>query len=150
MQTIQKFATLGAVLTAMVLSLTLLTTGYASRYDAGVFERVIRNRQRDGSLPQTLPPVAGYAALLDCNRVGDVVVVCTGETEGFSHKHCYTALVADCAGIVDGGAAWMHRYNIAAELDYDNAIARDLVGKRIRIYSMPEHKPSSTRRYIPR
>jgi hypothetical protein len=107
----------------------LLAGGVASRYDPGVFEhRAIPNHQRYGHLPSRLP-VDRYNALADCSRVGDVVLVCY---EG----RCWNALVADCAGIADGGLAWMQTNGIAGEVDYETAVDYGCVGKHIQVFEI--------------
>lgn len=106
------------------LLLTLIVTGVASRYDPGVFESVSTRRgmpKWDGA----------HVAVLDCDRVGDVVLVCYGDD-------CAWARITDCAGIADGGAAWMIRNNIAAELDYETSHRWSCVGQEIEIYEERE------------
>jgi hypothetical protein len=111
-----------------VLLLTSVVTGVASQYDPGVFESVVRVRQAYGSLPDDLPDYDGaYVAVLDCDAVGDQVLVCKG-------ADCRFALVADCAGIADGGYAWMVRNRVAGELDYDTALRLRAVGQEIVIH----------------
>jgi hypothetical protein len=104
----------------------LITSGIASRYDPGVFTRVVLSRSRWQTLPDS--GFDGYIALLDCSRVGDIVMVC------FHNGKCKPMLVADCAGIADGGAAWMINGGYAGEVDYRTAIEEGCVGKRITIY----------------
>ena len=55
---------------------------------------------------------AGFIAVNDCTRVGEMAtLIDPGGRE-------WRVLVADCGGAeVNGGAAWMTRNNIVAELD---------------------------------
>ena len=108
-----------------VLMVSLIATGTASRYDPGVFQTVERNRR--------MPRWAGaHVALLDCDRVGDMVLVCYEED-------CLWARVTDCAGVADGGAAWMIRNHIAAELDYRTSVQHwNCVGQPISVYEVLE------------
>lgn len=101
--------------------------GVASQYDPGVFEQVVRVRQSYGSLPTNLPDYDGaHVAVLDCGDVGQQVLVCRDGA-------CRFALIADCAGIADGGYAWMVRNRIAGELDSATATQLDALGKEIVI-----------------
>ena len=113
---------------------TLLVAGIASRYDPGVFDAVIANRRAYGQLPATVADTR-YIALADCSLVGERVLVCS--------ERCWLALVADCAGVADGGRAWMRSNGIAGEVDYDTAMAEGCVGKRISVYSVwnARHRP---------
>jgi hypothetical protein len=99
---------------------TLIASGAASRYDPGVFELVEHNR----GLPEW---DGAHVALLDCSRVGDVVLLCYS-------GNCVDARVTDCAGVADGGADWMIHGGYAAELDYETALSMDAVGKQVQIY----------------
>lgn len=54
----------------------LPATGLATYYNAGIFERVVRNQVANGSLrPDACPDCVGYAALLWPSDVGRVVCV---------------------------------------------------------------------------
>ena len=112
-----------------VLIAVIAVTGIASRYDPGVFQSVVQVRQRSGSLPSQLPEYDGaHIALLDCRDVGKQVLVCKG-------NDCRFALVADCAGVADGGRAWMIRNGIAGEVDDVTADRLNAVGQQIQIYT---------------
>lgn len=111
------------------LVLLLIAQGVASRYDPGVFERVVAVRQRYAQLPAAATDAKRFIALADCSRVGDTVVVC-------HEASCWEALVADCAGITDGGLRWMLTKGIAGEVDYDTAVETGCVGRRIRVYEV--------------
>jgi hypothetical protein len=94
--------------------LTLLVVGYASAYSPGVFEEVIHVRQNNLTaypLPRDLE-IDRYIAVEDCSHIGKEALV-------FFDDQYERVLIADCAGIADGGRAWMQRNNIAGELDWD-------------------------------
>ena len=110
----------------IIIILTLLVQGFSSRYDPGVFQTVIRNRQSWGQLPTNIKDT-NYIALADCNLVGTRVLVC--------YEDCWLALVADCAGVGDGGLTWMRQHNIAGEVDYSTAMRTDCVGKKISVFT---------------
>lgn len=89
--------------------------GWGSAYDPGVFEATVRYRLEHDlwrvPLAADWYTVAGYVALNDCARVGEVTTLVTP-----ADGRAYRVLVADCAG-ADGGAAWMTANSIVAELD---------------------------------
>lgn len=91
--------------------------GRGSYYAHGVMDGVIKNRQRHGSLPAELPDVVGYIAILQCDRVGLVYEVRHGEEGPWE-----PFLVTDCAGIADGGAAWMVDGGWVAEFDFETLV----------------------------
>ena len=94
--------------------ISLLAIGYASAYSPGVFERVIDVRQR-GLTSYTLPDTIElnrYIAVEDCSMVGKEAMVFFGDESE-------RVLIADCAGVADGGKAWMQHHNIAGELDWE-------------------------------
>ena len=111
----------------IIILISLLVTGFSSRYDPGVFERVIENRQSWDQLPQNIKDT-NYIALADCDLVGTRVLVC--------YEDCWFALVADCAGIADGGLHWMQTNNIAGEVDYNTAMREGCLGKQISVYTL--------------
>lgn len=117
----------------------LIASGWASRYDPGVFENVISNRQNNltsQNLPSTLY-TNRYIALSDCSKIGTYVLVDFGD-------HTEVVLVADCAGISDGGLFWMERNNIAGELDPDTFFENSNgSGFKISVYEIKHVK------YIP-
>jgi hypothetical protein len=121
-----------ALCASVAIALTLIASGAASRYDPGVFERTVRVRQGYSSLPRS--GYSGYIALLDCSRVGEIVWVC------FEDDSCTRLLVADCAGIKDGGAAWMRRGGYAGEVDYETAMRTKCVGQQIRVFTITERR----------
>lgn len=92
-------------------------TGYASRYDEGVFEGVVAHRNANGWWRNPLPPdwtaVSGYAATSDCGQVGQVVLMRPVGAATWERL-----LVADCAGDMPT-LNWLIDNNIIAELDYE-------------------------------
>ena len=114
--------------TAVVILLALLSLaptrdtqtieyGYASAYAENVMEATVRYRLDNGvwwnKPPHNWYEVAGYVATNDCTQVGHVVtLIAPGGRE-------YRVLVADCGGAEpNGGASWMTRNSIVAELDW--------------------------------
>jgi len=96
-------------------------------------EQVVANRQSWEQLPATLPPVAGYIAVQDCSRIGEVWWLrpaSGGPWEKF--------LVVDCAGPqlrADGltGGQWMQDNNVIVEVGYPTALDWGTVGRGIKI-----------------
>lgn len=91
--------------------------GYASAYAPGVMEATVAYRHAHGVWRVTPPhdwyAVAGYIAVNDCARVGERVTLV--DPSGRE----WPVLVADCGGAEpEGGAAWMTRNGIVAELDW--------------------------------
>ena len=93
-----------------------LLHGWASAYAPGVMDEVIRYRLDTGvwrnPLPRDWYTTAGAIATNDCNQVGQVLTLVTADGRE------WPVLVADCGGN-DGGAEWMTRHGIVAELDWD-------------------------------
>ena len=101
---------------ALLIGYILVSSGIGSRYAPGKFEAVIRNRQRYGQLPMELPEdIDGYMTLPYPEDIGKVFLVC------FEDGECDRLLVADCAGVTDGGLAWMLNGGVAAEVDHETA-----------------------------
>ena len=98
-----------------VMLAAVAVAGWASAYDPGVMDATVAYRM-DHGLWFTPPPhdwyqVAGYVAVNDCARVGEMAtLIDPGGRE-------WRVLVADCAGN-DGGSEFMTRNNIVAELDW--------------------------------
>ncbi len=89
-------------------------TGWASAYAPGVMAEVVRWRL-DNDVWRTPPPYDWYTAhgaiaTNDCAQVGQTITLI--DPAG----RAYRVLVADCGGD-DGGAEFMTRNNIVAELD---------------------------------
>jgi hypothetical protein len=103
-----------------LLAASLLVSGAASRYDPGVFREVSRVRG--------MPDWDGaHLAVLDCDWVGRYLWLCHDQT-------CVGARVTDCAGVADGGAAWMINGGYAAELDYETSSRLGCLGKTIQLH----------------
>lgn len=113
-----------------------ILTGTASQYDPGVMETVVANRQAGltaHDLPNPLPAVDGYIAVLDCEEIGNLWLV---RPAGSTIWEVF--LVADCAGDhlrPDGltAAEWMLTNDILLELDYQTAVRWHTVGRGIEI-----------------
>jgi len=100
--------------------------------------RVIATRQagltaRD--LPLDLPPVDGYVAARYPDDIGRVVLL-----RPIGRREWERFLVVDCAGRNDrresdglSGLAWMERYNVLVEVDYETAVRWDTVGRGIMV-----------------
>lgn len=117
----------------MVLALSIIVTGIASQYAPGVMDKVVYNRQHlstSFSLPGELPNVHGYVATRDCSDIGKIVYLRPVDCDDCRFEKF---LVADCAGIADGGFSWMVRNNIIVEIDYESAVRLNAVGRGIRV-----------------
>ena len=105
-----------ALFLAAMMSDAAPLTGYASRYDPGVFEAVVAHRNEQGWWRNTPPSdwttVAGYAATTDCDQVGKVVLMRPVGAATWER-----VLVGDCVGDAQT-MDWMLDNNIVAELDY--------------------------------
>lgn len=103
--------------------------GIASRYDPGVMEQVVRNRHLQA------PVHTAKIAVLQAEDIGKRFLVCREE-------HCEIAWAVDCAGIADGGYAWMVRNNVILELDYETAVRTCWTGKEVTMvpYIEPEYQ----------
>ena len=114
----------------ILFSLTLLTAGYTSAYAPGVFEDTIRIRQAGrtayniGVIPNNID---GYIAIEDCSLINTVIVACFP-------SGCERLLVADCAGIADGGRAWMHRSGVVGEVDPETFARHKLPGEYLLMH----------------
>ena len=110
------------------LAVVIVAMGWASQYAPGKMEAVIRVRQAGRTaytLPAVLPAVDGYAAVLACERIGEVLYVQhAGVVESF--------LVVDCAGDEET-RQWMARNNILLEVDYETAIRWNTVGRGAQV-----------------
>lgn len=89
--------------------------GYASAYAPTVFEDVVEHRFANDWWRNPPPPdwytVAGYAAVTDCGRVGEVV-----ELRPVGAQTWQRVLIADCVGDM-ASLEWMLSNKIVAELD---------------------------------
>jgi len=104
------------------LILSVVVTGFASQYAPRVMSTVIANRQSGRTrvgLPQELPDVHGYIAVLSCDDVGKIYYLRPAGCEDCGWERF---LAADCAGVSDGGYAWMERNGVPCELDYDTVL----------------------------
>jgi len=111
--------------------IVVVATGLVSQYAPGVMEKVIKNRQSWGQLPEILPDVAGYIAVVDCSALGEVWLLRPRGTQTWGRF-----LVVDCAGPQlrpDGktGGQWMLDNNIFAEVGYRTAKDWGTIGRGI-------------------
>ena len=100
----------------LLLAGVLVISGWASAYSPGVMDATVAARMEHGYW-FTPPPhdwytVAGYIAVNDCRRVGEMAtLIDPGGRE-------WRVLVADCGGPGEGqGADWMTTNGIVAEMD---------------------------------
>ncbi|MCL4505767.1 MAG: hypothetical protein M1434_11550 [Chloroflexi bacterium] len=112
---------------ALVSLVLVCTVGMASQYGPGVMQSVIHNRHAIRSLPEHLPGVAGYVAVVDCRHIGSVWWI-NGDR----------FLVADCAGD-EQTRQWMRWNNVVVEVDYETAVRWKSVGagKQVTICRLP-------------
>lgn len=75
-------------------------------------------------LPQNLPPVDGYIAVLDCSEIGQTRLL------RYQDK-TYTVLIADCSGHAST-SQWMRNKNVIAEVDYRLARQNGFVGRGVK------------------
>lgn len=96
--------------------LSLLTIGNTSAYAPGVFREVVYNRQAGitshdlGEVPED---VTGFIAVSDCSLIGRKILAC------FDGGGCEKLLIADCAGVADGGKTWMQEGGYAGEVSWN-------------------------------
>lgn len=85
--------------------------GYISAYDYNPTVGTINYRLDEGSIPAWYSLYDGVVAVQDCDRVGQSALLYVGDER-------FNVLVFDCAGIEDGGYAWMEDNNVLAEVGY--------------------------------
>lgn len=96
--------------------------GWASQYDKGVMERVIRYRQRYNQIPYNLDRYDGFIAVQNAEDIGKEFIIIYGNNE-------YLVLAVDCASKSDqqsnidlcSGYQWMNANNILVEVNYELA-----------------------------
>ena len=110
-----------------IITFIVLVTGVASQYAPSVMPRVVSYRQARSQLPADLTGFDGAVAVLNCADIGKTIYLrpAGGQWEKF--------LVADCAGIADGGYAWMVRNNVIVEVDYKTAERWNAIGRGIKV-----------------
>lgn len=92
-------------------TLAMQRTGILSAYDQAPTDQVLYNRLRWGQIPADTTRYEVLLAVLDCDRIGQEATLQTVAGR-------FSALVFDCAGVADGGRAWMLDGNYVAEVDY--------------------------------
>jgi len=115
----------------------LVMQGYASQYAPGVMERVVNVRQRNGSLPDDLPNVDGYAAVPDCSNIGDTFLA---RPEGEDEWEKFLAVDCGCPqgyrflmSLLPWDASETQRRFAAIEVDYMTAVRWNTVGRGVEI-----------------
>ena len=101
---------------ANLVAAAVIASGVATRYAPGVMDEVVQNRARWGHIDPAVP-VKGYVALLDCDRLGELVWL--GAPDG---RVVGPVMVADCAkahhreGLAGRGFAVDLSWELAVEL----------------------------------
>lgn len=121
---------------ARALAALSILVGGASQYDPGVMDIVIENRQHHKAfpyLPDPLPAVDGYVAVVDCDKIGSLLLARPVGSEAWE-----SFLIVDCAGPqlrLDSmtGGEWMRANNILIEIDHETAVRWDTVGRGIQV-----------------
>ena len=107
-------------------------TGIASQYAPGKMQQVIAYRQRHSQIPLDLSPYDGFIAVLEADDIGNAYWI-----RPVDSLHWEKFLAVDCAGIADGGYAWMVNGGIIVEIDWESAVRWETVGYGIEIELMP-------------
>jgi len=106
--------------------------GIASQYSQGMMQQAIVYRQRHNHVSRDLIQYDGFIAVLEANDIGrEYWIRPTGA------RHWEKFLAVDCAGIADGGYAWMINNGIIAEVDYASAKRWGVVGRGVEIEMIP-------------
>ncbi len=98
-------------------------------------QEVIAYRQRVGQIPQDLSLYDGFIAVLEVDDIGRTYLL-----RPVTSPHWEVFLAVDCAGIADGGYAWMTNSGIIAEVDWESAVRWDTVGHGIEIEMIPLYR----------
>jgi len=122
------------VMIGKTLVIAILVSGIASQYSQGVMMSVARTRQAGltaYSLPMQIPSrVSGFIAVVDCQRIGEIVRVRYNEYDEY-------LMVADCSGHQET-TNWMERNNIIMEIGYETALRWGVVGRGARVQVVHE------------
>ena len=105
---------------AIVLGLTPVAEGKATRYNPGVMDEVVNNRIKWGQLDLTAPH-RGYVALADCDYIGETVFLKVPE-RGLAGPY----LVADCGAQHD--QRHLQSIDFAVDLSWEVAQELDVIG----------------------
>lgn len=87
-------------------------------------------------LPTTLPAVAGYVAVEDCSRIGDIIFM-----RRLGDKGWRPYLISDCSGH-RATSDWMLRNNICVEVDYQTAKRWETVGRAVDVEVLMDYQVS--------
>lgn len=109
-----------------LLPIALMITGLTSRYDLGVMQATLEARIDMGQFSQHyVHQFDGYAAVADCNRIGDTIWVLVNDGRHYvtgelvDGGRWQRVLIADCARRdgLDGALDWMTSNGILTEID---------------------------------
>lgn len=96
---------------ALKLLLPTIVIGYLSAYALNPTLGTMAYRIKHGQIPaDSAERYEVFLAVEDCDLIGREAVLSVGGDE-------YFGIVYDCAGVKDGGASWMRKNAIAAEVD---------------------------------
>ena len=116
------------------MTIILLASIIASQYSPGMMDLVVANRQSGNAwvhLPDDLPVVDGYIAVLNCDQLGETLWI---KPDGMNvwEKH----LIVDCSRPprTDGTYEWMEDNNIGIEVSYETAVRWGAVGRGIKVH----------------
>jgi len=109
--------------------------GIASQYSQGKMQQVTAYRQRVGQIPLDLFPYDGFIAVLEADDIGRLYHIRPVGT-----LHWERFLAVDCAGIADGGYAWMVNGGIIAEVGWETAQRWGTIGYGIEIEMIPLYR----------
>ena len=112
----------------------IIASGIATRYDPLVMDAVIENRSRWNQIDASLD-VRGYVALLDCERLGELVWLQApgGQVVG-------PVMVADCAQ--DAHRAELAHSGFAVDLSWELALELGVVDAPVNGFTVWDAKPS--------
>lgn len=111
---------------AAFLSYITIDVGHAAYYNPGVMEQVVAVRQAGWTanpLLEELPPVIGFVAVKDCDRIGQMVAL-WHELEGWTFPY----LVSDCANKLEKHDLELERKGIIVEIDHNTAARWQVLG----------------------
>lgn len=111
----------------------LIIIGFLSAYALLPTVGTLELRQEWGQLPQDVSGYEVFLSVADCGLIGkEATLAVDGDL--------YDALIFDCAGVDDGGLAWMTENAIAAEVDYWFWLEHpEYVGSELEVSIFYEH-----------
>jgi len=114
----------------LIFTTLFILSGFTSRYDYGVFEKVLATRQAGltaHDVGKVNAYIDGFIAVEDCSLINKEVMACF-------ENGCEHLLVVDCAGIADGGRTWMQTHSIAGEVDPDTFKEHKVEGESLKMH----------------